>query len=325
MTEKTKIDATDLQKALTSLQELAKGHNSRGTATTEVPAMTGESGPTQVFHTASNSAPGSWAGSSWESLDWSDSIGPDGTDLRAAGAKMRKSILEKIAKGAALTQGERNFVAKGGLDMFKDADEGTDDKKDKKPSMEKAQASHPDEAEDKKLIKEMMDKKEKEEKKDDVSKSFNDYAAESEAVSKGFEVSEFLAGFAEVMHKSLVSMERRITDRVLGAIAKSDAEHGEVSKSMAEALSTLGEVLSLHAQRLEQVEAGPARAPKSASIVKSIGGAPEISLEDMSKSQVVDVLVDLMQKGQVSQKDVLKYDATGELSPELKARVIGRR
>lgn len=312
MTEK-KIEASDLQKALTSLQELAKGHSSRGTATTEVVSETGVSGPTQVFHTASNSDPSGWAGSSCESVDWSDSIGPDGTDYKAAGSKMRKTVLDKIAKGSPLTQGEKNFVAKGGLDMFAD-------KKEEKPVEKAMDPKHPDEEEDKKLIKEMMDKKCK---KDDVSKSFADHAAEHEAVSKGFEVSEFLAGFAEVMHKSLVSMERRITDRVLTAIAKSDTDQGEVSKSMAEALASLGEVLSVHAQRIDQLEDAPARAPKSV-ISKSVSTS-DVGVEQMNKSQVVDALVDLMQKGQATQKDILKYDATGELSSELKSRIAGRR
>jgi hypothetical protein len=331
MTEK-KIETGDLQKALQSLQDLAKGHNSRGTATTEVVGMAAESGATQVFHTPSNSDPHSWAGSTWAGEDWSDSIGPDGTDYKAAGAKMRKSILEKISKGVALSQGEKNFVAKGGLDKFKDVDKGMappfmkkdDDDKD----VEKA-AGHSDEAEDKKLITEMMDKKDKKDKmmdktmdKKDMSKSFTDHAAENSAVRSGFEVSEFLAGFAQVMHKSLASMEARITDRVLTGIAKSDVEQGEVQKSMAEALARLGEVLAAHAQRIEQVESGPARAPKS-TLSKS-GVAPE-QAQELSKSQVTGVLVDLVQKGQASAQDVLKYDATGELSPELRQKVVGRR
>jgi len=321
MTEK-KIETGDLQKALQSLQDLAKGHNSRGTATTEVVGMASESGPTQVFHTASNSDPGSWAGSKGESEDWSDSIGPDGTDYKAAGAKMRKSILDKIAKGAALTQGEKNFVAKGGLDKFKDMDKGMappfmkKDKDDDDKEVEKA-AGHGDEAEDRKLISEMMDK----DKKKDVAKSFTDHAADNAAVKSGFEVSEFLAGFAQVMHKSLVSMEARITDRVLTGIAKSDVEQGEVQKSMAEALARLGEVLAAQAQRIEQVESGPSRAAKS---TLSKSGA-EQQPQELSKSQVTGALVELVQKGQATAQDVLKFDATGELSPELRNKVVGRR
>lgn len=338
MTEK-KIETGDLQKALQSLQDLAKGHNSRGTATTEVVGMAAESGATQVFHTPSNSSPASWAGTSASSEDWSDSIGPDGTDYKVAGAKMRKSVLSKIAKGEALTQGEKNFVAKGGLDKFKDMEKAKEAKgdmaekamaprsmmakaKDEDEDEEEDEVSkaeeHSDEAEDRKLIREMMSK----EKKKDVSKSFADHAAENPAVKGGFEVSEFLAGFAQVMHKSLSSMEARITDRVLTGLAKSDIEQGEVQKSMAEALARLGEVLAAQAQRIDQVESGPARAAKS-TLSKS-GVAPEAA-QELNKSQVTGALVDLVQKGLATATDVLKYDATGELSPELRQKVVGRR
>lgn len=340
MTEK-KIEAGDLQKALQTLQDLAKGHNSRGTATTEVVGMVGESGATQVFHTPNNSDPRSWAGSTGSDEDWSDSIGPDGTDYKAAGAKMRKSVMAKIAKGMPLTKGEKNFVAKGGLEKFKDMKDkdkdmdkamdkdedeakkayGSDDK-----DMEKAQDEdddHEDEAEDKKMIREMI--KPGAMKKKDMSKSFVDHASENAAVRGGFEVSEFLAGFAQVMHKSLASMESRITDRVITALAHSAADQGEVSKSMAEALANLGEVLAAQAQRLDQVESGPARGSKSATVAKSISGYSADSAEPLNKSQVTSALVELVQKGQATTQDVLKYDATGELSTDLRAKVVGRR
>ena len=337
MTEK-RIEAGDLQKALQTLQDLAKGHNSRGTATTEVAGMVGESGATQVFHTPNNSDPRGWAGSTGSDEDWTDSIGPDGTDYKAAGAKMRKSVMAKIAKGLPLTQGEKNFVAKGGLDKFKEmkkADKDADDDKaekaygadkdEDKDKMSKAEDSeeHEDEAEDKKMIREMV--KPGAMKKKDMNKSFVDHASENEAVRGGFEVSEFLAGFAQVMHKSLASMESRITDRVITALAHSAADQGEVSKSMAEALANLGEVLAAQAQRLDQVESGPARSPKSANVAKSVGGYAAESAEPLNKSQVTSALVELVQKGQATAQDVLKYDATGELSTDLRAKVVGRR
>jgi len=308
MTEK-KIEGDDLSKALNALQNLAKGHGSRGTATTEVVGMVGESGATQVFHTASNSDPRSWAGSTWESEDWTDSIGPDGTDYKSAGAGMRKSVLEKVAKGATLTSGERNFVAKGGLDKFnfgKKDDDKDEDKDEKK--VEKAM----DEAED---------KKELAAKKGDMNKSFLDHSVETPAVQRGFEVSEFLAGFAQVMHKSMSSVESRITDRVLTAIARTSAESSEVSTAMAKALSGLGEVLAAQQQRLDQVDSAPARGPKSA-LSKSIND--EVS-ETLSKSQVSGALFELVTKGQATAQDVIKYDSTGELSNDLRAKIAGRR
>jgi len=317
MTEK-KIEAGDLQKALQTLQDLAKGHGDRGTATTEVPGMVGESGATQVYHTPNNSDPkGGWAGSSWEDQDWSDSIGPDGTDYKSAGVAMRKSVAGKIAKGMPLKAGEKAFVAKGGMELF---DKEKMDKDEAKKAMSKDE-DHEDEAEDKEMLREMV--KPSAMKKKDMSKSFSDHAAENPAVKGGFEVSEFLAGFAQVMHKSLLSMESRITDRVLTGLAMTSADQGEVSKSMAEALANLGEVLAAQAQRIEQVEAGAARAPKS-TLSKSVSMG-EADSESLTKSQVTGILVDLVQKGQATAQDVLKYDATGEISPDLRNKVVGRR
>jgi len=310
MTEK--IETGDLKKALQSLQDLAKGHNSRGTATTEVVGTVGETGATQVFHTPSNSDPSGWAGSSWTSEDWSDSIGPDGTDYKSAGAAMRKSVLSKIEKGLALNAGEKKFVAKGGLDKFNFAKKDEDKDEDEEKKVEKSE--HCDEAEDKKLIKEELAKK-------DVKKSFLDHSAENTAVSSGFEVSEFLAGFAEVMHKSLTSMEQRMTDRVLTSISRSSADQGDVSKSMAEALANLGEVLVAQAQRIEQVESGASRAPKSQTVAKSQSNSDP---SELNKSQVTGLLMDMVQKSQATAQDVLKYDATGEISPELRAKIARR-
>jgi hypothetical protein len=319
MTDK-KIETTDLQKAMAALQDLAKGHKSGGTATTEVPGMTGESGSTQLFHTASNSDPGGWAGSSWRGEGWEDMIEANGTDLgavRKLGKSIATAIQTKLTKGEALSARETNFVVKGGMNFLAEKD---DDKKD----MDK---SHADAAEDKKQIKEMV--KPSAIAKGDVSKSLLDHAAEDASVSRDLDVSEFLAGFAQVVHKSLQSMEARVSDRVLTAIAKSDSQAEEVQKSLAGSLAALGEVLTLHAQRIEQVESGAARPPKS--IISKGQGAIESpveaggnGLENMTKSQINDKIGELVQKGQATVQEALKYDHTGLMSDALARKVLGR-
>lgn len=316
MTDK-KIEQEDLRKALQTLQDLTKGHSSGGTATTKVETMVGESGSTQLFHTPSNSDPGSWAGSTWRGEGWEDSIEANGTDMGALsklGKSIASAIMTKLSKGQELSARELNFVSKGGLNFLSKA---MDDKKEDKEEVEKAQG-HSDEKEDKELVREMVKPGAM---KGDVQKSFLDHAQEAPAVSQGFEVSEFLAGFAGVMHKSLMSMEERITDRVLTAVASSAAEQNSVQKSMAEALGSLGEVLSIHGQRLEQIEASPARGPKSTVVEKSLNGAEQT--ETLTKSQIGERLFDLFQKSQVTQNDLLKFDATGEMSPEVAKKVLG--
>lgn len=315
MTEK-RIPQEDLAKALQTLQDLAKGHGSGGTATTKVETMVGESGSPQLFHTPSDSDPGGWAGSSWRGEGWEDSISSNGTDMGSV-SKLGKSIAEgimaKLSKGQELSARELGFVSKGGLNFLK-KDDDKDDDKDKK--VEKA---HGDEKDDKKLVKEMV---KPDAMKSDVQKSFLDHAAETPGVNQGLEVSEFLAGFAQVMYKSLAGMEQRITDRVLTAVASSSAEQSSVQKSMAEAVASLGEVLSIHGQRIEQVESAPARGPKSTVVEKSMAGGDEATT--LTKGQINDRLFDLLQKSQVTQNDVLKFDASGEMSPEVARKVLGR-
>ncbi|NJL53718.1 hypothetical protein HC928_00335 [bacterium] len=325
MSEK-RIAENDLQKALQTLQDLAKGAAGGDTATTKVPAMVGESGSPQLFHTASNSDPGGWAGSTWKGESWDDMVAANGTDVGAM-TKMAKSILDKMSKGQTLSGHEVAFVSKGGMNFLdkakvdkafppkKDDDDKDMDKgygADKEKMMEKAQ--HEDEEEDKKMVKEMV-------KPDAMKKSFMDHASDTPAMQAGLEVSEFLAGFAQVMHKSLQSMEARITDRVLTGLSRNAEEQGTVQKSLAEALAALGEAISVQAQRIDQVESAPARGPKS-EVRKSLDGAPESG--NLSKSQISDKLFDLLQKGMVTQNDVLKFDATGELSPDLARKVVGR-
>lgn len=317
MTEK-RIPQEDLSKALQTLQDLAKGHSSGGTATTKVETMVGESGSPQLFHTPSDSDPGGWAGSTWRGEGWEDSIEANGTDMGAMsklGKSIAAGIMSKLTKGQELSAREVGFVSKGGLNFLKKDDKDEDAKDDK--DVKKA---HGDEKDDKKLVKDMV---KPDAMKSDVQKSFLEHAAETAVVSQGFEVSEFLAGFAQVMHKSLSGMEQRITDRVLTAVASSAAEQNSVQKSMAEALGSLGEVLSIHGQRLDQVESAPVRGPKSTVVAKSLEGQ-DGGGETLSKSQIDARLFELLQKSQVTQNDVLKFDATGEMSPDVARKVLGR-
>lgn len=332
MADNKKIESGDLAKALTALQDIAKGHSSGGTATTKVEGMTGVGGPTQLFHTAANSDPGGWAGSSWRGEGWEDSIDANGTDMgapKALAKAIAKSIMAKLTKGEALSSRETNFVSKGGLNFLKDGDKDDDAKKAFPPKKDdEVEKAHADAAEDKKQIESMV--KPDAMKKSDVSKSLLDHAAENEEVAKGFEVAEFLASWAQVMHKSLASMEARVTDRVLSAIARSDADAGAVSKSMAGALASLGEVLSAQQQRLDQIEAGAARAPKSQTTVQKSGVVPSPAdggnngLDGMTKSMVAEKLLDMVKKSECTAQDVLKFDASGYLSPELARKVASR-
>lgn len=294
MSEET-ISTEVLEKALSSLQDVIKGHNSRGTATTHVESMSGEGGSTQIHHTASNSDPGTWAGTGQRPVSENgatDGINEDGTDYSGS-AEMVKSVLDKVAKGQELDEIEKAVLNAAVA------------KKDKKDDAE---------AEEKPAFMKGQDEDE-----DEVEKSLVDYAEENEDVAKGFEVSSFLSAWAAVQDEAQTASEDRISKSIRAAAEEQNTFNGQLAKSVAQ----LAEVLSIQAQRIEQLESSPARGPKSATAVeKSFGaGGTAPQGEELSKSQVSDALTELVQKGDIPALDAIRFDSTGELAPGLAEKV----
>lgn len=298
-----KIDEQDLSKALNVLQDLAKGHSSRGTAATAVESMSGEGGSTQVHHTASNSDPGGWAGSGSRPASENgatDAIEENGTDY-SGGAEVVKSILAKLSKGQPLTAEEFAMV-KGMPAFLKKDDDKKDDKKD--DDVDKA-----------------MDDKE-----DDVKKSLADEAAANDTLSKGLEISDFLAEFVGVFSKSLSAMEARIEardDRMRNALQSEASRNEEFGKSLASALGTLSEGLIATTQRVDQVESTPAYGPKSQQMAKGSFDGPEGAT--LTKSQIAGTLIDMVQNNKIAATDVIRFDSTGDISDETYAKVLSHR
>lgn len=310
MSEKT-VSTEDLSKALEQLQDFAKGHNSRGTATTNVESMRdagagagSDAGSTQVFHTASNSDPETWAGSGQRKSPEdgaTDGVSENGTDYSGT-AEMVKSVMEKVAKGQDISDTERALidlaVSKGGSGMFTNFS-GTG-----KKSLDKDKDD------------------EKSEKKDEkeVEKSLTDYASDNEEVAKGLEVSSFLQGWAEVQAETISAVESRLAKSIAGAAEEQNSFNSDLAKSV----SQLAEVLTIQAQRIEQLESTPARGPKSAQAVeKSFGAGGEVAPQGelLTKSQVSDALTEMVQKGDLPAVEVVKFESTGQLSADLDAKV----
>jgi len=315
MTDKT-VAKEAISKALESLQtvaqDIAKGHASRGTATTAVESMrdagagAGGSGGPQIHHTPSNSDPKGWAGSTPSDVPEdgaTDSIGADGTDY--VPQALMKSILAKIEKGVALSPAEafvfKSIVSKAGF--------GKDDEDAKKGGNPFGKDDDDDDDDD-----------------DDAKKSLSDYASSNEQVSKGFEMSSFLAGWAQVQHDSLQSTEARIVDRVTKSLRSIDAENSQFQVELAKSIGALSEVLALQGQRVEQLETTPARGPRSAQAIdKSFGAGGPPPGEQLQKHQVLDTLVDMVQKSLVPAAEVVKFESTGELREDIYAAVLAHR
>ncbi len=310
------VQETDVKKALGALQDVvSKGHNSRGTATTQVETMReggagagSDAGSTQVFHTPSNSNPNGWAGSSETSCPddgASDAISENGTDYDGA-AKMAKSIMDKMRKGLALNAEECEFVAKGYMAFGKDKED--DDDNDKEKEVKKA----------------------KDDDDEDTKKSLADHASEDPTVAAGLEISDFLKGFVDVTDKALQSQEARLIDRIVSALASNQAETNAFQKSLGEAVTGLANCLAQQAQSIEQIESTPARGPMSTASVQSIEkgfgeGGPTTTEENLTKSQVNDALFDMLQQNKVSRVACLKFDATGEIDPRTLEQVKQHR
>lgn len=310
MSEKT-VAEESVSKALETLQDLAKGHDSRGTATTKVESMRDAGvgagsggGSTQVFHTPSNSDPGTWAGTGQRTSPEdgaTDGVSADGTDYSGS-AEMVKSVLSKIAKGLPLDDIEKAVlnavIAKGA--GSKDDDE----------DVEKAAKCDDD------------DKDDDDDKGNPFGKSLEDVATEHEDVSKGLELSPFLSGWTEVQSDALKGVEARLVKSLSNIHAETQAYQQELAKSLA----GLAEVLVLQSQRQDQIEAAPARAPKSAvSIVeKSFGAGGDIAPqgESLNKSQVLGYLTEMVKAGEASATDVIRFESTSGITAELEAKVL---
>jgi hypothetical protein len=323
-----KVQKEDIAKALGALQEIAKGHNSRGTATTNVETMSGEGGDSQVFHTSNDSDPGKWAGTSQSTCPEDgahDDIEENGTDYDGkAKFYMAKSIVRKLEKGVDLTQPEIDFVSAGGLTFLEKGfgeDDEDDDKKVKKAGYSK-NADKDKEEDDKPAF--MKGKEDADDEDDDdkkppfMKKSLSDHASDNDTVREGLEVSTFLAGWADVINKSNASCEERTVQRVISAQDSALEDIRTSFDSLAKAVVGLAEVVSSQEQRIDQVETTPARGPKSSNvqpIEKSFGDPSQASDDTITKSQVNETLFALLQDKKVTKEACLKFDATGQISP----------
>ena len=319
MSEKT-VAEESVSKALDALQDLAKGHNSRGTATTDVESMRNagagagsDAGSTQVFHTPDNSDPGTWAGTGQRKSPEdgaTDGIDENGTDYSGS-AEMVKSVLAKAAQGQTLDAVEKAVLAaaieKGMFTNFsgtgKKSQDADDDKKVEKGCDE--------------------DDDDKDDKKNPFAKSLVEAASDNDSLSKGFEVSEFLHGWAEYNGESLQGVEARLSKSLEASATEQRQVYGELAKSIA----ALAEVMTLQQQRIDQVESAPARGPQSATAIDksfSAGGvAPQG--EQLSKAQVLDTMTAMVQAGELNPTEVVKFESTKLLSADMDSKVRAYR
>jgi hypothetical protein len=302
-----KITQSDFFKSLERLEALAGG----GDDMTKGQIVTG-----------GNSEPSSWPGGEKEEYGegWEGQvhIGEDGTDYKAA--KVRKSIMEKVAKGIPLNPSEVALL-KGDMDRAEAIGEAAEDAAEEAAKRGKGKGREKDDDDDE-------DKP--------FGKSFADAAGESETIQKGIEVSDFLAEFAKSFGMGLGHLEQTITDRVtqnvMGAIQQFAGEQGDFNKSLAEAVVNIGHGLAGYIQHETAVAEEPAGPPVSQLrpipggqqgqvqvMNKSQGGSP---FEQMDKSQILDHMTGLVEKGNLNPLEVVKFESTGEMHPATQEKLV---
>jgi len=343
------IPGSDFFKSLGKLEAAAQGGK-----TNEQP---GDLSKAQLFHTPTSSEQTTWPGGQKSEIGnkWDDSIGADGTDYHPA----RKSIAEKALKGLPLSP-EEIAILKSDIEQSvvkaQPCDDDKDDKKDGKKGDEKDEKG--DEKDEKKLFKKMMKSAVKEAMKafggadmnfqakkavapaapPPMAKSFEAAVQGSETIQKGIELSDFLTELVKAFGSGLEGIESRtvgtveqatnaILSQMGGYLDARFAEQAEFNKSLAEAVVNIGHGVAGNIEQLSEVAQAPAGAPKSQlravpgvrPLEKSFGG-PQGT--EISKAQKLDAMVDMVEKGQLNSLEVVKFDAVGQIRPEVEAAVV---
>lgn len=316
MANEAKIPGEDFFKSLGKLEALAKG-------TSEQPNEE-DMKKSQLFHTGSNSERQAWAGGDVEKYGakWDDSIGKDGTDYHPA----RKAIAEKALKGLPMTPDEI-AILKGDIEH----------------SMEKAAPEAHTMGMDLEKAKKGEDEEEAKEGKESsvksIEKSFEAIINESPDLQPALEMSEFLQEFAKAFGAGLGQVEARTSEMMTKSadgmlkqlgdyMDERFAEQHEFNKSLAEAVVNIGHGVAGSIEQTAEIAEQPAGAPKS-HLTAIQGGVQPLEKsfagpqgEEISKSQKLGVMCDMVEKGQLSSVEVCKFESTGQIRPDLDAQLI---
>jgi hypothetical protein len=264
------------------------------------------------------------------------------------GQDPRPFIMAKIQKGERLTQAE-SWALKGGVAQILKS--GTDmpsggaemGGSTTKPGESKdANSAPPTHAGDK-----------TEDIEPDAKKSLQSGIAKSDGLRKGIEMSGILAEFARAMGEGLAGVEARTAQNIqksllaalepvfarMGEIEKSLSRQEEFSKGFSEAIIGIGQHVAGGTEVATAQATMPAGPPQSQlraipggqapqqyqgvqAVQKSFGpGGLDVSMGNLQKSQIIDVMTDLVEKGRLNSLDVVKFETQNEISPQAQALV----
>lgn len=341
----TTIVKSDFHAALQNLENMAKAQ-----------------GATQLYHTASDSDPGSHAGTSTsdyqdENQDGIDENGTDYTGVKKAlamkveksqaltpaevaivkGTDPRPFIAAKISKGDKLTAAE-SWVTKGGYDKMmakgtaKPGSAGTPGEQKDAGSVPETNAGDNNDGDI----------------EEDAKKSLASGIAASKELKKGLEMSGILAEFARAMGSALEGTEARVAQKVAKSLVtalapvfdriaaventmnKSFANQGEFNKGFADTLVGIGQHVAGNSDIAAAQASQAAAAPKSQFRTQNVqvvaksfgpGGLPN-GQDALNKSQISDVMFELVKSNKLNQLDLIKFETTGEIAPAVQSMVL---
>lgn len=307
-----KITEQDFFKSLARLEALAKGSD--------------DMNKSQIC-TGGNSEVQSWPGGNKESVPQTgEGVGADQDGEYNAG-KARKSIAEKVMKGQPLSADEYALL-KSDLDgINKSQDKDEDDKGGKDRDAKGEKPGEDDEDED-----------EKDEGKGppmppmafggkEMGKSMAQAAQENETIQKGIEVSDFLMELTKSFALGLESVVARVMNHVDQRLGQFATEQGDFNKALGEAVVNIGHGLGAVNKSVETTGNAPAAGPKSQ--MRAIpGGVQPLQkgmgnpMEGLTKAQILDTMTGMMEKGQCSTLDVVKFETTGDLNPAIRDQLV---
>lgn len=159
---------------------------------------------------------------------------------------------------------------------------------------------------------------EDESSEEDASKSFIDKAMEDPTVMKAVEASDFLEAFLQKAGEHF-DMLAKSDDAIAGAV---DSLFESEIKPMQKALVAMGNLLLDIKKSLDAFGGQPSRpGPKSVTSIVKGGAVVERFPTQFSKSDVLDALCNLAEKGEAPHTAVSEYETVGTMDPEVKRRV----
>ena len=285
--------------------------------------------------TGPNSEVSSWAGTNKQSVPQTgEGVGAD-QDGDYDKGKARKSIADKVMKGQPLNEQE---VALLNSDLSKaepfqgkeskEEEEAEEKEREKKGGKKDDEKKDDDKGGDTSLAG-MFGKGQP--PAQDMGKSFAQAVQDNDTLQKGIEVSDFLLEMVKSFALGLENVSRRLEAHVDSRLGQFASEQGDFNKSLAEAVANIGYGVGALSKGIEDAGQQPAGAPKSQLRAVPAGAAPQgvqplskgqgNPLEGITKSQVLDAMTTMMEKGQCAPLDVVKFETTGDLNPAIRDQI----